>query len=162
MSKLKTVGVSLIGLLGCAACAALAGCATGSPDGSTAARNSGSSLPADCILGGNVRDFMALDNRNLILYGTGNRPYHVVLASRAIDLEREFSIGVYDGDAGFGGIGRICPYGGDSIIIEGPFTERIPIRSIEQIDAAGVEALMVQFGKAEAADEGDVTVTEIQ
>lgn len=163
MSQLKFLRATLLKLVVGAACAGLLGCVTGgSPDAPSTARNENSPSPSDCIVGGNVRDFTALDNRNLILYGTGNRPYHVVLTRRAIDLEREFSIGVYDADAGFGGIGRICPYGGDAIIIQGPITERIPIRSIEQIDDVGVQALMVRFGKAEPADDGDVTITEIQ
>jgi hypothetical protein len=140
----------------------LAGCATAQTDGEATARSGGGSLPADCILGNSVRDYTALDNRNLILYGQGRRPYHVVLTTPAIDLEREFSIGVYDRDAAFGGISRICPYGGDAIIIDGPITERIPIRSIEAIDDTQVEALLVRFGKAEPADEDEVTVTEIQ
>jgi len=162
MSQVKYRSVSSFKLAGCAAFVWLAGCATVPPDGDSTARDTGGSLPSDCILGGNVRDFTALDNRNLILYGPGNRPYHVVLTRPAMGLEREFSIGVYDADAGFGGIGRICPYGGDAIIIEGPFTESILIRSIEQIDDTAVEALMVRFGKAEPTDDDDLTVTEIQ
>jgi hypothetical protein len=160
--QIFTINRATTGLIGLATIITLAGCATGSADDGSTARNSAGSPPSDCILGGNVRDYTPLDNRNLILYGTGNRPYHVVLATPAIDLEREFTIGVYDGDAGFGGIGQICPYGGDAIIIEGPITERIPIRSIERIDDVDVEALKVQFGKVEAADEDSLTVTEIQ
>jgi hypothetical protein len=162
MPQVKYRPVSLFKLVGWAAFVWLAGCAATSPDGASAVRDNGGSLPSDCILGGNVRDFTALDNRNLILYGPGNRPYHVVLTRPAIGLEREFSIGVYDADAAFGGIGRICPYGGDAIIIEGPVTDSILIRSIEQIDDTAVEALMVRFGKAEATDDDDLTVTEIQ
>ena len=162
MPQLKKLPTFLFELVGCAVFAGLAGCATGSPDSTTTVRDNGGTLPSDCIVGGNVRDFAALDNRNLILYGPGNRAYHVVLTRPAIGLEREFSIGVYDADAGFGGIGRICPYGGDAIIIEGPISERILSRSIEQVDATGVDALMVRFGKAEATDDDDLTVTEIQ
>jgi len=162
MSQLKHLNPRWLRLAGLATIIGLAGCASGSADGRSTIRESRSSPPSDCILGGNVRDFTALDNRNLILYGPGNRPYHVVLATAAIDLEREFSIGVYDGDAGLGGVDRICPYGGDSIIIDGPITERILIRSIEQIDDIGVEALKVRFGKAEPAADDEVTVTEIQ
>jgi hypothetical protein len=162
MSQVKYRPVTLFKLVGCTAFIWLAGCATVSPDGTSTVRDGGGSEPSDCILGGNVRDFTALDDRNLILYGPGNRPYHVVLTRPAIGLEREFSIGVYDADAGFGGIGRICPYGGDAIIVEGPFTERITIRSIEQMDDTGVEALMVRFGKAEPTSDDDLTVTEIQ
>jgi hypothetical protein len=113
-------------------------------------------------MGGSVREYRALDDQNLILYGPGRRPYHVVLVTRAMDLESEFSIGVYDRDAALSAVSRICPYGGDAIIIEGAFTERIPIRSIEAIDDAGVESLLVRFGKLEPASEDDVRVTEIE
>ena len=130
----------------------LAGCATGTGGG---ASFESSAAGSDCIINRGIRDFEALDNQNLILYGPGNRPYHVVLATRAINLEGEFSISVLDRD------GRLCPYGGDAILIEGPIDERIPIRSIAAIDEFDVEALKVQFGKIEPAEDA-VTVTEIE
>jgi len=137
------------------AVATLTGCASSSSlDGERVAR-SGASLAGDCILGGRVRDYATLDDQNLILYGPGRRAYHVVLMRRAIGLESGFTIGVYDRD------GRICHYGGDAIIVEGPLTDRIQIRSIEAIDDVDLEGLNVRFGKIEAADV-EVTVTEIQ
>ena len=158
-SKQHTLGLTALGSL--ALMAALAGCATGASDnGETVSSRSGP-LPSDCIMGGSIRDYTALDDQNLILYGPGRRPYHVVLVTRAIGLESEFRIGVYDRDAALGGISRICPYGGDAIIVDGPFTERVPIRSIELIDDDGVEALRVRFGQAEPAADDAVTVTEI-
>ena len=74
--------------------AMVAGCATGPSEGTETARSGGGGLPSDCILGGSVRDYTALDNQNLILYGPGRRAYHVVLVTRAIDLESEFRIGM--------------------------------------------------------------------
>lgn len=156
----QTLGVLGLGAL--AVIATVSGCATGSSENGETTRNRGAPLPSDCIMGGSVRDFTALDDQNLILYGPGRRPYHVVLVTRAIDLESEFSIGVYDRDAALGGISRICPFGGDAIIIDGPLTERIPIRSIELIDDLAVEALLVRFGKIEPAAEDTVLVTEIE
>ena len=154
--------LGLLGLGTLAVMATVAGCATGSSDGGETARDRADPLPSDCILGGSIRDFTALDDQNLILYGPGRRPYHVVLVTPAINLESEFSIGVYDRDAGLGGVSSICPYGGDAIIIDGPFTERISIRSIERLDDAAVEALLVEFGEIEPAAEDAVTVTELE
>lgn len=160
MAHYKGMNSALIGLAGMAVLATLSACATGSSNGESLSSSGGGS-PSDCILGGSVRNYTALDNQNLILYGPGNRPYHVVLASRAINLESEFTIGVYDRDAAFGGISRICPYGGDAVIVDGPIRERILIRSIERIDDSRVEALKVRYGKTEAADGDAVTVTEL-
>ncbi|HUF74120.1 MAG TPA: DUF6491 family protein [Gammaproteobacteria bacterium] len=140
---------------------ALAGCATDSTSGGQAALERSSGGGSDCFFNAGVRDFTALDERNLILYGSGSRAYHLVLATPSFNLEGEWSIGVLDG-GGIGGDGRICPFGGDRIIVDGPFVERISIRGIEAVDEAGVEALKVRFGKAEAASEELVTVTEIE
>lgn len=123
--------------------------------GSGGIARTGGALPSDCIINRGVRDFETLDNRNLILHGPGSRAYHVVLTTPAIDLSREIRIGVLDND------GRICPYGGDAIIIDGVIREQIPIRSIEALDPADVEALKVEFGLIEAADDA-VSITEIE
>lgn len=136
-----------------AACAVglVAACA-----GSSAGDGGGGSLPADCIINRGVRDYDLLDNRNLIIYGAGGNAYHVVMATPATtDLRGELGIGILDDD------GRICPYGRDAIIIDGPITERIPIRSIERLDDADVEALQIEYGLIEPAGDA-VTVTEIE
>jgi Family of unknown function (DUF6491) len=137
------------------ACLALAGCASSPSSGDTTAAERRVGEPSDCLFNRGVRDFTALDNRNLILYGPGNRAYHVVLTSPSFDLEREYEIGIYDRD------GRICPFGGDAVIVRGTFTERIPIRSIEAISDEDADALKVRFGKEGAAPEDLVTVTDI-
>jgi len=135
------------------AAASIAGCA--SSDTGPTERVAGTSAGSDCITNRGIRDFETLDDQNLVLFGPGNRPYHVTLVTRAINLRSEFTLGIFDRD------GRICPFGGDAIIIEGPLTERIPIRSIRALDDDGLEALRVEFGKIEAADV-EVTVTEIE
>ena len=151
----------LVTAAGFGACLAAAGCAgTASTGGETALERSGGE-PADCILSRSVRDYTGLDERNLILYGPGSRAYHVVLATPSFNLDGEWSIGVLDG-GGAGGDGRICPFGGDRIIVDGPLVEQLSIRSIESIDDAGVEALKVRFGQEEAASDSVVTVTDIE
>lgn len=139
--------------------AAMSGCAvTPSSDGTTASTTTNTSA---CIPNRGIRDYTSLDDQNLILYGIGRQAYHVILATPSMNLETEFSVGVLDG-GGAGADGRICPFGGDAILIDGPIAERVPIRSIERIDDDQVEALRVEFGLDEAADESDITVTEIQ
>jgi len=135
------------------------GCAQLS-DGSSASNRSGS-LSTDCIMSRSVRDYETLDDQNLVIYGTGSSAYHVVLTTRSINLGSEYEIGVLD--AALGGVtdDRICPYGGDAIIIDGPIVERIRILSIERLDPAALEALKVQFGVEEAADDL-VTDTVVQ
>lgn len=137
------------------ACLALGGCASRPSSDATAAVEGRVGEPADCLFNRGVRDFTALDNQNLILYGPGSRAYHVVLTRPSFDLQREYEIGIYDRD------GRICPFGGDAVIVQGTFTERITIRSIEAITDADVDALKLRFGKEGAATEDLVTVTDI-
>jgi hypothetical protein len=148
-----------IAATGFGATLALAGCTAGSTAGGQAALERGGG--SDCFFNTGVRDFTALDERNLILYGSGSRAYHLVLATPSFNLEGEWSIGVLDG-GGIGGDGRICPFGGDRIIVDGPFVERLSIRSIEAVDETGVEALKVRFGKEAAASEELVTITEVE
>lgn len=139
----------------------IAGCAStgaGTGTGSQAGLDDDGRRASECILSRTIRDFSALDERNLILDGPGSRAYHVVLATPSFSLESEFTIGLIDRD----GDGRICPYGRDRVLIDGPLTEQVTIRSIEQISADEVEGLRVRFGLEEAAPEDLVTVTEVE
>jgi hypothetical protein len=103
---------------------------------STVARPAGN----DCMFASTLRDWRPLDNENLILFANGRRPYHVELFMPAFSLTYEVMIGVYDRD------GRICPYGGDAIVIDGVLPERIPIRSIRRLTDTELDALYVEFG----------------
>jgi hypothetical protein len=103
-------------------------------------------LPADCIIVRTISDYNALDADDLVIHGPADTAYHVVLTTPSTLIEGEFAIGIYDD-----GDGRLCPYGLDSIIVEGALVEEIRIRSIESLDEAGLEALLVEFGEIEAA-----------
>ena len=95
----------------------------------------------DCFFAGTLRDWRPLDNSNLILFASGRRPYHVELMRPAAGLSFNVSIGVYDRD------GRVCPYGGDAIIVDGGFMpERIAIRSMRQLTDEELDAVYIQFG----------------
>ena len=146
--------ITVLAVLGSVA----AGCATADRE-----PRAESQTPAfnDCIINRGIRDYYSLDDQNVILYGIGRQAYHVILSTPAIDLQREFTIGVVDGGLGAPGDGRICPYGGDAILVDGPIRQTVPIRSIERIDDTAVEALKVRFGQIDGA-EAEITTTEIQ
>ena len=122
-----------------------AGATLSAPACSHTERQTTTSLPLDCILIQTISDYDALDADDLVIYGPANTAYHVVLASPSNAIEGEFAIGVRDD-----GDGRLCPYGLDSIIVEGPLIEQIRIRSIDSIDENELEALLIKFGEIEA------------
>ena len=124
-TALFTVGASA--MMGCAA--------TGLTD--EAPRSATSD---DCLFARALRDWRPLDDRNLLLFGTGRQAYHVELFGPAPGLRFDVMIGVYDRD------GMICPYGGDAIVIRGPMPERVPIRSIKRLSEDELDAVYVRFG----------------
>lgn len=110
----------------------------------------------DCFFASSLRDWRPLDDRNLILFANGRRPYHVELVRPAFGLSYDFMIGVYDRD------GRICPFGGDAVIVDGPMPERITIRSIRELTDAELEAVLVEFGiePPPVVDEAEVALPD--
>ena len=69
-----------------------AGCA-GTPTEDAGDRAAAAS-DSDCIRTSLIRDWEALDDRNLIVYESGERPYHVELAQTCFGLDSETMIGV--------------------------------------------------------------------
>ncbi len=133
MSNLNNIFKALL----LAALVAGAGCASAAPGATKATPHKAYN---DCIFGRSLTDWRPLDRENLILFGAGRQAYHVVLAIPAMQLNFSVAIGVYDRD------GRICPYGGDSIIVDGAMPERILIRSIQRLTDAELDELYVQYG----------------
>jgi len=119
-----------------AATVALAAC-TSTPSAPTAASSRGT----DCFFTRALRDWRPLDDSNLLLFTTGRTPYLVELFRPAMGLTFNVMIGVYDRD------GRVCPYGGDDIIINNGFMrERIPIRSMRRLSDEELDEVYVRFG----------------
>lgn len=115
----------------------LAACA-GTPAGDDGV---GRGRATDCIFGRTITDWTPLDNENLILFAGRRRPYHVQLTRAAFGLARDFVIGVYDRD------GRVCPFGGDAIIVRGGgIDERITISSIRRLTEEQLQQVYVDFG----------------
>lgn len=133
--KIRVKGMRFTRLFGTGLVAMLiAACAT-TTTGERAAR-----AGDDCMFAVSLRDWRPLDNENLILFQSGRQAYHVELFRPAIGLTRDIMIGVYDRD------GRICPYGGDAIIVDGPMPDRIPIRAMRRVSENELDALYVEFG----------------
>ncbi len=94
----------------------------------------------DCFYANMVSDWKPLDNENLIIFAPGRRAHYVQLSRPSFNLRSTIGISFSDRD------GRICPYGGDAIVIGGGVTrERINIRSIKRISDAELLYLYDQF-----------------
>jgi hypothetical protein len=70
---------------------------------------------SDCISESLVSGFNALDDRHLLLYGSGSRRVFLVEVTPAcFDLKYRNTLGVVDGDSN----GQICGFGRDTIGFE--------------------------------------------
>jgi hypothetical protein len=117
----------------------LVGCAT-SGSGSSSGAATGGQVYNDCFFARSMTDWRALDNRNLLIYAQGRRPYLVRLATPSMNLRFVENIGLVDRN------GRICPYGGDAVLIRGGMPERIPIMSIRRLTDEQLLEVFVEFG----------------
>ncbi len=101
-----------------------------------------------CFYANSVSDWKPLDNENLIIFAPGRRAHHVQLVRPSFNLRSTIGISFSDRD------GRICPYGGDAIVIGGGVTpERINIRSIKRISDGELVYLYDQFDITRPTDE---------
>jgi hypothetical protein len=131
--------------LACAAVAlALAGCAatptTEAGDRTAAERDT------DCIRTSLITDWNALDDRNLIVYESGRRPYHVELAQSCFGLDFETMIGLYDRR----GDGRICGFGLDRVIVDRAIPEGCGIAAVDELTDEQAEELELRAEGANA------------
>ena len=94
----------------------------------------------DCIFARAITDWRPLDNMNLVVFTGRRQAYHVQLTMRSTSLRFEDRLAFTDRD------GRICPYGGDSIVINGMMPDRIPIASIRRLTEAQLVDLYRSHG----------------
>lgn len=110
---------------------ALTGCAT--------QENTGSRIPSggnDCFRANAIYDWKALNDQALIVWSPGRScAYRVDLAHRCMGLRFTEDIGFRDRD------GRICPFGGDAIIVPGAAGEQCSIASIKRLTAEELDLL---------------------
>ena len=94
----------------------------------------------DCFFARSVTDWRPLDNRNLIVFAGARRAYHVQLSMLSMSLRYQDQIAFTDRD------GRICPYGGDSIVVNGALRDRISIASIRRLTESQLTDLYRAYG----------------
>jgi hypothetical protein len=120
------------------------GCAS-SPERETVAQGDIDYNGSDCISIRTVRDYRTLDDRNLLIYGPGDRAYYVTLFRPSFELRSSFQMGFESRD------GYLCPYGGDAIVVGGLRPEEIGVRSISRVSEEQEQQLLVRYGKKDPA-----------
>ena len=113
---------------------------TGAGDRAAAERDT------DCIRTRLITDWDALDERNLIVYETGRRPYHVELAQACYGLDFETMIGLYDRR----GDGRICGFGLDRVIVDRVIPEGCSIAAVDELTDEQAAELKLRAERSEA------------
>ncbi len=95
---------------------------------------------SDCIFEGSVRDYRALDGRNLVVTSTRKQKYHMRLSHSAFGLSSAWGIGFVTQT------GQICP-GSEIVVTNGFDPEVVRIYSIRAIDEHEYENLLVRHGE---------------
>ena len=131
---------TFIGVAGALAAAGCAATATDAGDRAAAERET------DCIRTSLINDWQALDERNLIVYESGRRPYHVELAQTCFGLDFETMIGLYDRR----GDGRICGFGLDRVIVDRTIPEGCSIAAVDELTDEQAEQLELRAEQGEA------------
>jgi hypothetical protein len=99
----------------------------------------------DCLRTSLISDWEALDDRNLIVYESGRRPYHVELAQTCFGLDFETMIGLYDRRAD----GRICS-GFDRVIVDRAIPEGCSIAAVDELTDEQAEELKLRAEQNDA------------
>jgi hypothetical protein len=102
---------------------------------------------SDCISIRTIRDYTALDDKNLLIWASAKRPYFVRLFSPTWGLKTSFQLGTVSRDD------RLCPYGGDALVFDSAGRDTARIASIRRITAEEADWLLVRFGKKDPAEE---------
>ena len=102
---------------------------------------------SDCISIRTIRDYTALDDRNLLIWASAKRPYFVRLSAPSWGLKTSFQLGTVSRDD------RLCPYGGDALVFGSAGRDTARIASIRRISPEEADWLQVRFGKKDPAEE---------
>jgi hypothetical protein len=121
------------------------GCAS-TPDDAARIPSSGN----DCFWAGSIHDWRAVSEQSIVVWSPSKRcPYLVQFPMRCVGIRFAEEIGFADRD------GRICPYGGDAVIVPGPRDERCTIASIRKLNP---EELAAYIGQEAVPEDSDATV----
>jgi hypothetical protein len=116
-------------------CGFAAGCA-GTP-ATTAGDRAAAVEKTDCVRTSLISDWDALDERNLIVYESGRRPYRVELSQSCFGLDFATMIAFYDR----GGDGRICGYGFDRLVVDRTIPENCNVAAVDELTDEQAEEL---------------------
>ncbi len=112
---------------------------------------------SDCIFSSSIRGYTVLDERNLLIEGTGRRQYHVVLTRRAWGLKSSWNLGIKSPTsqvcAGFSEI-RLDPH--HSAL------DTVRIQAITRLTEDEHEDILVRFGKKEPSYEQTPAPREVK
>jgi hypothetical protein len=118
-----TILATIVGFVGCAT-----------------QENGGAVIPSggnDCFWANYIHNWKVVDDQTLIVWSPNRScPYLVELATRCMSIRFTEDLGFYDRD------GRICPFGGDAVIVPGPTGDRCSIASITKLSPGELEMLL--------------------
>lgn len=110
---------------------------------------------SDCISIRLIRDYTPLSRDSLLIHASGKRSYFVRLFAPSFGLNSSFQLATKSRDD------RLCPYGGDSIIVDRMPGGEARIQSISRVTPAQVEQLLIRYGKKEPGDTENPAQPEI-
>ncbi len=110
---------------------------------------------SDCISIRLIRDYTPLSRDSLLIHASGKRSYYVRLLTPNFGLKSSFQLATRSRDD------RLCPYGGDAIIVDSMPGGEARIQSISRVTPDQVEQLLIRYGKKEPGDTEDPAPPEI-
>jgi hypothetical protein len=99
-----------------------------------------------CLRTSLISDWDALDDRNLIVYESGRRPYHVELTQSCFGLDFATMIAFYDR----GTDSRICGYGLDRVIVDRAIPQSCSVAAVDELTDEQAEQLKQRAESARA------------
>jgi hypothetical protein len=115
----------------------LGGCSQG------VVRDTAASDMSECFWAESIYDWRAIDDQHLVVWSPSRHcPYLVSFSMRCHGLRFTDEIGFKDRD------GRICPYGGDAVIVPGPTGSRCTIATISRMTPEEVDIALKREAKS--------------
>ena len=111
---------------------------------------------SDCIWIRTIRDYTPLSRDSLLIHASGKRSYFVRLLTPQFGLKSSFQLATRSRDD------RLCPYGGDSIVLGRYSGDEARIHSISRLTRDQVELLLIRYGKKEPGDTQDPAPPEVK
>lgn len=113
-------------------------------------------MGSDCISIRTIRDYTALDDKNLLIWASPKRPYFVRLFSPAWGLRSSFQIGTMSRDD------QLCPYGGDALVFDSGSRDTSRIASIRRVTPDQADWLLIRFGKKDPPEKQTTAPEPVQ